>query len=287
MKPLIFDNPFRLLAAFLSPWKDGLKVHRPDLRLHALEIDWGRLVYAANLHLCTPLWYARLKQDGLLEFLPESLIDYLQTLYQMNLARNQTFIRALEHLLIRFNSAGIDTVLLKGAACFCDNLYQAPGARISGDMDILIKSRDMEPAEDILLESGFVNIHTPGIKAARIVTHTGAHHLPRYNLPGTPVSVELHFRIGQGKSDEILSPETCWRHSLPMSLCSQRTHIPDPAFRLLHNAVHALIQDRGFIRSEMPLRQLAEFSHIVHVYQDQIDWDAWVSAGRKSKIHTQ
>ncbi len=38
------------------------------------QINWEQLLYLANFHMSTPLWYAQLKKDNLLAHLPEDYI---------------------------------------------------------------------------------------------------------------------------------------------------------------------------------------------------------------------
>ncbi|MBC8317766.1 MAG: hypothetical protein H8E41_07650 [Desulfobulbaceae bacterium] len=82
----ILDKPYSFLALFLSPWKDEATLHnlREALRLH--KICWEQLLFTANSHRCTPLWYVQMRKDGFLEFLPEELQQYLDNLYELNVA---------------------------------------------------------------------------------------------------------------------------------------------------------------------------------------------------------
>ncbi|MCP4238711.1 MAG: nucleotidyltransferase family protein, partial [Aestuariibacter sp.] len=129
MHDLQLTNTYCLLAHFLAPNKSPERVSALQTAITDEQIEWGPLVLQANIQMCTPLWYARLKQDDLLQHLPQDLQEYLQVLYESNRERNEELKAGLEELLAAFEKEGIDSILLKGAATFVDDLYGAPGAR--------------------------------------------------------------------------------------------------------------------------------------------------------------
>jgi hypothetical protein len=156
------DNSYALLANFLAPVKSVEQLAALRKLILAERVRWPELLYMANLQLCTPLWYVQLKRDGLLALLPEELQEYLAALHQANVERNAELRAGLEELLQLLASVGIDALLLKGAATFCDDLYADPGARIMGDLDILVERARAEEARDLLLGIGYEEILDPG-----------------------------------------------------------------------------------------------------------------------------
>ena len=158
MNSEIKDNPYALLALFLSPWKkpDDFKFLQSLIREEALQ--WEQLLFQANRNLCTPLWYVCLKNDNLLKFIPDELQLYLQALYETNLERNTLLAEALFELHEKFNENNIPFILLKGGAALWDNLYEDPGARLLQDLDILVKPENAEHAWQILEKSGYKEI---------------------------------------------------------------------------------------------------------------------------------
>ena len=86
---LLLHNTYSLLAHFLAPVKSEQRLNSLKTAIKENKIEWGPLVYQANLQMCSPLWFVRLKQDGLLQYLPEDLQEYLQFLYDANTERNE------------------------------------------------------------------------------------------------------------------------------------------------------------------------------------------------------
>ena len=69
MKIPSFKNQYALLALFISPWKDAETIEALADAIQQGDEDWGSLLYMANLHFCSPLWFVRLRKDGLLPLL--------------------------------------------------------------------------------------------------------------------------------------------------------------------------------------------------------------------------
>ena len=281
------DNSYALLAAFLTPCKR--EEHLQALRRLIAEerIVWTELVYQANLQLCTPLWYVQLTRDGLLGLLPEDLQEYLGHLHQANVERNAEMRQGLEELLQQFAQQGIATLLLKGAATFCDDLYGDPGARVMGDLDILVKPQQVEAARQVLVKLGYLEIPNQGMEFEGLATDERHHQLPRYHKPATPVVVEIHFKVSYGQSGRVLPAAAAWENAQETSFAGLRTSLLNPTWRLLHNAVHALLPHCEFIRGDLALARLVEFVALASRYQQQIDWSQWQQVAVRQQLKTE
>ena len=94
-----------------------------------------------------------------------------------------------------FEHAGIESVVLKGLATSHHD-YSSPGLRQSGDIDILVRKRDLDAVGEVLLNSG----HTPDETSER-----------RYNkgvmyVHPSGVEIDVHTRLTLyvEQSDELL-----------------------------------------------------------------------------------
>lgn len=287
MVSLPINKPYILLAAFLSPCKTTEHIDALRKLIVAEQIAWPKLVYLANLQLCTPLWYVCLRRDGLLELLPEDLQEYLQQLHQANVERNAEMRQGLEELLQILAQQDIVPLLLKGAATFCDDLYGDPGARVMGDLDILFETGQVETARQVLLDLGYQEIPDPGMDFEGIATDERHHQLPRYYKPGTPVVVEVHFKVSYGQSGRVLPAAIARKNSINVSLGGLGASILNPTWRLLHNTVHGVLPHCEFIRGNISLLQLAEFAHLARAYGQQIDWTTWFSVADQYQLITE
>nr|WP_298037161.1 nucleotidyltransferase family protein [uncultured Desulfuromonas sp.] len=268
---------YTLLAHFLSPYRPGELVETLREYDRKGRLDWKLVLYQANLSFCTPLWYSRLRQKGLLDELPEDLQEYLQVLHQANVERNEAFQASLVEILSSLQDMRIHSVLLKGAATFCDGLYGSSGARLMGDVDILIEPGGAERVQEVLIRSGYVPV--PTTRADTYSPEYLPQHLPRMLKPHSPVAVEIHVRVERGQAGRILPAGLAWANSQKVVLGGYHTAVLSPTYRLLHNTVHGLLSQREFIQSNISLLQLAEFAELVSTYENEIDWGEWHRRG--------
>ncbi|MEH6638756.1 MAG: nucleotidyltransferase family protein [Porticoccaceae bacterium] len=264
-------NSYVLLGNFLAPVKNGEVLNTLKKAITEESINWESLVLQANTQMCTPLLFARLKQDDLLQYLPENLQEYLRVIYDSNLMRNEALKTGLEQLLQMFADENIDSILLKGAATFVDELYTAPGSRYMGDLDILIPEEKISLARQFLITSGFDEIHDPYMEFSGQPTDVRHHQIQRYLKPGTPVAIELHFKLAYGQAGRVVETEAAWDNTENVVFRGIKTKVLSPTYRVLHNAIHGLLPHCEYIKGEISLLQLAEFSALAARYGEEVD----------------
>jgi hypothetical protein len=281
MKKIPLDNSYVLLAYFLSPCKDAEQVQA--LREVILEgkVNWKELLYQANLHLCTPLWYIQLNRDGLLELLPDDLQKYLDCIYAENAERNIRLCSGLIELLNAFSDKGIDALLLKGAATIFDDLYGDMGSRMMRDLDILVKPEQVDAASAVLQKLGYLQHKVPG------ADYDHHHHLPGFYKQSTGVLIEIHFRVSSGHVGHIIPADIAWDAAVRVGLGGATAFALEPSWRQLHNAANALFSERAFILGRVSLLQLSEFVALTERYSDQIDWSYYFDIARKYRSETE
>lgn len=279
MKIPSLNNHYALLAIFLSPWKDEETIDSLFNFVQEAKIDWGRLLYMANLHYCAPLWFCSLKKDGLFPLLPSDLQVYLEYLYQANLERQDAFRQAIIEIVSNAHDMEIPVILLKGATTLCDDLYEDNGARMMGDIDLLVKIEHIEPAKKIMWQLGYEEQADCFGKSVGISGSSSPHHLPRYLKPGTPVEVEIHFQTAHAQAGRVLQTEMSWEKKEVKTWEGVNPFILIPTYRLLHNTVHALLPKQNYISSILALNQLVEFAYLARRYSPFIDWHEWLLRG--------
>lgn len=281
------DNTYALLALFLSPWKDDETVGALAEVMYQAKVDWGSLLHMANLHRCTPLWFVRLRDDGLLSLLPSDLQAYLKHLHQANVERNEVLREATIEILSELEALRIPTILLKGAATFCDDLYGDSGARMMADVDLLVKPEDSGSVRKRLLQRGYEELPDCFGGSIGYFNAYAPHHLPPFVKPGTSVVVEVHFQTARGQAGRVLDTGRSWQHSQAETCGDVATSVLIPSCRLLHNTVHALVPFRQCVRSTVSLCELAEFAHLVRRYGPAIDWIEWAESGTRQGLGRQ
>jgi len=284
MKQLPLSNTYALLALFLAPVKSDETLSKLKNAIVHQQLELGALLLQANLQMCTPLWYLRLKQDGLLQYFPEDFQQYLKLIYDANAERNLEFRSGLTELLAEFEKEGIETILLKGAATFVDELYHSNGARVMGDMDILVDKEKLTVCESILDTLQYTEVADENRALNNKPTSERHHHINVRIKADSPLVVEIHFKPAFGQGGRIFTSESAWQGKQSVVYNQQKTAILNPSHRLLLNTLHGLISNREFLHGTVSLLQLAEFSALATRYKDKIDWGEWYNIALKNNL---
>ncbi len=285
MNSMSTHNTYTLLAKFLTPDKTSEQINALRQMIIDGRVSWPGVVYCANVQLCTPLWYVQLQRDGLLAFLPDDLVAYLRELHQANVERNNDLQQGMAELLERFAQQQIVPVVLKGAATFCDDLYGDPGARVMGDLDILVADKDVATAQQIMLDLGYQEVYDQGMERDGLPSDERHHQLPRYLKPNTPIVIEIHFKVSYGQAGRSLPVDQAWANSIATEYRRIPVRLLNPTWRLLHNAIHALLPHCEFISGDISLLQLAEYRHLTGHYADDIDWSMLLRHSKQHQLH--
>jgi Uncharacterised nucleotidyltransferase len=121
------------------------------------QIRWKVVFDLADRHGVQPLLYQALspKQD----IVPAADMRTLAHLYQTNVHKTLFLSRELIHILGRLQEAGIEVIPYKGVA-LAEGIYGDMALRQAGDIDLLIRARDLPRIRETLREIGYVP-HSP------------------------------------------------------------------------------------------------------------------------------
>ncbi len=182
--------------------KEPEAARRVNAVLSLGHIPWEDLVWMGSSHFILPALFTAFKRNNLLHQLPPDLAEYLEEIYQLNLARNKSIIRQAKEITHLFQEAGIETVFLKGVAYLLQDLYPEAGDRVMTDIDILIHPDQIQQAADILYRNGYA--HPQEFAGDDFGKH---HHLPGFEKPGEVAMVELHHTALAGRYGKLLKNE--------------------------------------------------------------------------------
>lgn len=231
--------------------------------------SWEKLLSLANLHRVTLLWYLRMQQNDLVRQMPDDLRDYLDALLEENRIRNGNLLLVLDRCLEAFCHDDLDTIILKGAAALVDDLYGDVGARLMGDIDLLVRSEQLEQVEKALLTLGF-QVAEEDRDNQFFSEH---HHLPPYYHPDWQVCLEIHLDITDFQERKAFPPEQLFARAEVVYLGEWPVKILQNSDRLLHNACHAMVQDNGWLYSWCSLHEWAEWNLLMRRAELTVDFD--------------
>lgn len=274
-----------------------LPSHEQELLLKAGLLDgdeaimnWKKWQEAIDIDLIDresnrmlPLLYSKLNQLGV----EEEILGRYKGVYRKNWYKNQLLIEELKSLVAMFREAGIDTMVLKGAAMvvkYYDNLGQRPMA----DVDVLVPKERIADAIALLSSKGWKSMmqisyekKDPQFFKRRPIRKEffsiRASSGFRNELQR---EFDLHSHVLSDGMDSKLDTEF-WQNSERIEFGNGlHSHVPSPSDLLLHAVVHGLRPGRS-----VNLRWIADAKFIID--KSEVDWDRLVSLANANGLHTQ
>jgi hypothetical protein len=231
-------------------------------------LDWNYIIENALQHGIAPLLYHNL--SGLAdERVPEKVVEYLRKLYNGNVARNMLLYDELSKVLKTFKHAGIEVIVLKGAA-LAETSYRDIGLRPFSDVDILVREEDLQRAKKNLSELGY--ILDEDVSPERYNEEFGCdlYYAGKVNI------LEIHWDIVRKTwSDRYtrIEIERIWERAVPAKIVGVDTLVLSPEDTLLHFCVH-LPRHR--------YNRLIWLCDILEVIEhSDIDWDYVIKSAEK------
>lgn len=257
--PLVTERwiVYRQLCDLLS-LAPGRLADRDDWR-------WEEIVALASRHLVSP---ALVDPIARIPSAPADLKNYLSEIRAMNARRNAIIADALFAVNGVLTRGGVRPIFLKGAASLVTGLYDDPGERMMGDVDVLIAPKDIDAAERLLRTAGYV-FGSPDEHGAEAADF---HHLPMAIHPDTGVGIELHRSLVTRENRTLLPADPVLARAIDVSWRGRSFAVSCATDRAIHNIVHDQLQDRGAKRGVGSLRQLRELARLASREGDAIDW---------------
>jgi hypothetical protein len=141
-QPRRFDPEFELLLASCG------RASRLDITsLLTPDLDWERVLESAEHHRLIPALHAALAGEN-------GLPSTLRVRAHKHAWRVLHFTVELTKIARCFERRGIEFLAHKGPA-LAERLYGNPAMRQFGDLDVIVRARDVGPAKESLVESGY------------------------------------------------------------------------------------------------------------------------------------
>jgi hypothetical protein len=154
----------------------------------------------------------------------------------------------LEEALSAFETAHLEVIVLKGAL-FAAHYYPSPGLRPFGDLDLLVRRKDLSKAVEALECLGYEAFQ--GYDGRGQAWWTEHHNHWIFKKPGA-LPVELHWALTPPRSEVQFDESSLWRDSARVS---DRPHVRQMSDvdQLLYLAVHAVKHQLA-----LPLRNIVD-----------------------------
>jgi hypothetical protein len=174
------------------------QIHRiaPEVR------DWDSLFNLAQNHRVLPMLFSRLADMS--TAVPQTMQQRLQAAYDRNIFHNLANAAELIAVLKAFEQEMIPAMPFKGVVLGA-SIYQDLTTRTAGDLDLLVRYKDLTRATTILLKRGYL-LETPvSAEGTPVVPNYYEYHFER---PTDGMVLELRWRL------ELT--QTSFRHDLGM-----------------------------------------------------------------------
>lgn len=223
--------------------------------------DWMGLLALANQSLVTPQVHVALRRTGADRRLPPDARAFLAEVWRRNHARNGRLFRQLEDAVKALNAAGIEPLLLKGAAYWASAGASPDHDRILNDLDLRVAPEAETAALEALSKAGF-----------RLLKRYPAdsHWLAELGRPEDPGLIDLHRRA-PGPRDLAEPALALAGETRLIAWGGGRARTPSPALQVFLMVLHDQFQDGGYWRGEFPVRHLLEIADLTR-RPEGVDW---------------
>ncbi|MFL5805033.1 MAG: nucleotidyltransferase family protein [Roseiflexaceae bacterium] len=259
-------RPIDTLLALCARAQGHPAQHDSLARLARQLPSWAGIAARAEAHGLIPLLSSHLHAAGIA--LPGAIKQQVQGYYLQHAHATRAREQVLAELLTLYQGAGIDVLVLKGAA-LAQLVYPQPVLRPMRDIDILVRASDVYRAHALLAEIGFTPPSSP--MAGLAPDH---HHLTAIKrvVDGFSVSVEVHQALDINQPGRPpreyaeLAPA-----AQPLTIGGVATHTLGCEDTLWHIYRHAFCMPAAY----EPLRLIwvADLVSLVEAWLDRIDWE--------------
>jgi len=257
---------FSFLCQCLQQFDKKRHLSQQHKAIQNLKPDWYQVTSLADTHYVLPSLYYQLQEKRLLQFLPEDIQISIADIYTLNRSRNDRIRREIHRIAGLLNPAGIEPVFIKGSAAMLMDLYDEPGLRIMGDVDLLLRKNEILTCTELMRSVGYAPIE--GLYLPDADGHYHGFPLVHDNHS---IRFEIHERLA---NDPVLESESIINDSVQIQIKDRVVRIPSKEHFAINNILHHQVYDGGMENEELLLYQLLDLYTIREKYERQLDWKA-------------
>lgn len=165
------------------------KTNRNDIEilLKSNTINWDNFVKLSTKHYVFPALFCILKRAGLLQYLPDDLVEYMQHITDLNRERNCQIIEQAKEINELLLANNITPIFLKGTGNLLEGLYEDIAERMVGDIDFIVSKDNYKKTISLLNNNDYIKTENYFPKFHR--------HYPRLTKKDKIAAVEVHKEL--------------------------------------------------------------------------------------------
>jgi hypothetical protein len=233
------------------------------------NLDWDGFLKLASFHRVLPAVHAALKCQA---DVPASILSALDARFTSHVKRVLRFSAELAGIVRQFENAGIEVLCHKGPV-LAQHLYGDATAREFGDLDFLVRPRDVQQARAILCDLGYLPRLTVRGEQEREYIRIGYEYV--FGSAAGPNVVELQWQIVPRFYAVNFQIESFFDRSIEIEFEGQRVRSLRNQDLLLVLCMHA---------AKHGWSQLGMVRDIAAVSRRDIDWNAAVKEAQQLGI---
>lgn len=261
---------YELLVCCSRTYLDSTTTEQIKILLQK-NINWEYLIDIAIEHGLISLLYWNLNEICP-EIIPSNTLTKLQDTFHANVAHTLKLTGELINILHLFEKNNIPAIPYKGPV-LAITVYNNLAFRQFGDLDILVRQRDVIKAKKLLISQGYRPLYALSEGQEKIFLST------RYSHPcvrdNDGISVDLHWRITKEHFPFPFDFEELWENRQSVSLMGTTVFSPLLEDLLLLLCVHASKH-----RWER-LNWICDIAELLHHYHE-IDWKKLIDKAKLS-----
>jgi hypothetical protein len=214
-------------------------------------------------HRLMPLLYRNLEAHGV----DDPRMGLLRGIYRYAWFQNQQRFSVAGEMIDRLQSAGIETIVLKGAALSA-LYYRDLGVRPVWDVDVLVRRADAPRAAEVLHAAGWT---APAGDGRSLEYMLRFRHAKLYECPRGG-GIDLHWF----PMSEPVPMDDLWGATVPVAVGGVETRALSPTDELLVACAH------GLGRSGAPVRWISDATTVIRTAE--IDWAQLVDRAERWRV---
>jgi hypothetical protein len=248
------------------------------------NLDWDSFLKKARENGISAVVYSKLnkiKKDC--PHIPSFVFEELKKIYYLNATKNSLIFEELEKVLDTFRKAGIQVIVLKGAA-LAEKIYGNLALRPMTDIDLLAKKEDLFSLDDQMKILGYrpsdISINDIDFSSTYLTTLDYRSLSPN----STSFHVHWHFVNSTIPNESYINKikiEDIWRDAEKTKIADVETMVMAPHHLLIHLSEHALRVTHSLSKFSF----FCDIDEVVNSYKERLDWDQLVMESLKFKLN--